>query len=222
MILATGTLVAQKEKEGQFTKKGEFDPAAKAILDKLKAKYDTFLSLEVEVDLEIEIPESDKQSLSGKMIQSGDKYRMEWGDNVILSDGENLWTILKDAEEVQLSDAESPDGEDENILMSPKDLLNIYEKGDYVYAFTNEVLAKGKLIQHIEFKPIDKDSEYFKIRINVDKKGQLIESIKIFSKDGSRYTLTIKNIRTNKMYESKIFRYDDSICPGCRVEDLRF
>ncbi len=222
MVFLSVSLVAQKEKENQFTTKGEYDPAAKSILDKLKSKYDTYKALEVDVDLEIEIPESDKQTIKGKMVQSGDKYRMEMGDHIILSDGTSVWTVMKDNEEVQLTDAESMEEEEDNLMMSPKDLLSIYEKGDYVYAYTNELNIKGKLTQQIEFKPIDTESEYFKIRINVDKKAQLISSIKIFSKDGSRYTLTINDIEANKIYDSQFFRYEDSICPGCEVEDLRF
>ncbi len=221
-LFMMGSLVAQEESKGQFTTKGEYDPAARKVLDQLKAKYDTFKALEVDVTLKIEIPESDVQIQKGKMVQTGDKYRIEMGDNIILSDGETVWTIMKDAEEVQITDAEPLEDEEESIMMSPKDLMGIYENGEYVYALTNEVRREGKLLQQIEFKPIDPDSEYFKIRINVDKKNQIIDSIKIFSKDGSRYTLTIDDFSPNKIYETKYFKFSDELCEGCSLEDLRF
>ncbi len=220
--IVTMNLFAQGENKGQFTTKGEFDPAARQILDKLKKKYDTYKALEVDVNVEIEIPESDKQVMKGKMVQSGDKYRMEMGDNLIISDGTDIWTVLKDAEEVQLTDRETYEEDGDNIMMSPKDLMSIYEKGEYVYALTNEQPIKGKMVQQIEFKPIDPESEYFKIRINVNKKEQMISSMKIFAKDGSRYTLSIDDLQSNKIYESSYFRYSDNDCKGCRVEDLRF
>jgi outer membrane lipoprotein-sorting protein len=216
LCLALGAS-AQK---GHFTEQGDNDPNAHAALKKLKAKYDRFKSIELDYTLTIEIPENDKQVLKGKMVQTGDKYRVDMGDYLVICNGESVWTVMKDAEEVQVMDAE--DGIEAEGLMSPKDLLQIYESGDYLYAMLPEIYEKGTLVQQIEFKPHDRDSEYTKMRLTVDKKAQLIKRIKIFSRDGSRYTLTLGKIRPNRIYDSKFFRYQDNICPGCPVEDLRF
>lgn len=218
MLFIVNGAMAQK---GTFTDSTDNDPKAKALLDRLKAKYDKYLALEVGVTLTIEIPDSDAEVIEGKMVQSGEKYRIEMGDHVILSDGKNLWTVMKQNEVVQLSDADEQDDEEENIMMSPKDLMNIYDSGDYIYALTNEARENGKVIQQVEFKPTDEDSEYFKMRLTVDKEKQTIARIKIFSKDGSRYTLTINKMRSNKIYDSSYFKYDKSICPECDVEDVR-
>lgn len=216
LFMANGA-IAQK---GTFTDNTDNDPKAKALLDKLKAKYDKYLALEVGVTLTIEIPDSDAEVIEGKMVQSGEKYRIEMGDHVIISDGEDLWTVMKQNEVVQLSDAEESEDE-ESLMMSPKDLMNIYDSGDYIYAITNEAKENGKVIQQIEFKPTDDDSEYFKMRLTVDKDKQTIARIKIFSKDGSRYTLAINKMRSNKIYDSSYFKYDKSICPECEIENVK-
>lgn len=219
LFFVVNGLTAQK---GTFTDSTDNDPKATAVLDKLKAKYDGYLALEANVTLTIEIPESDKEVIEGKMTQSGEKYRIEMGDNIIISDGKSVWTVMKANEVVQLSNVTEEDEDEENIMMSPKDLLKIYENGDYIYALTNEEMEKGRAIQQIEFKPTDEDSEYFKIRLTVDKEKKTIARIKIFARDGSRYTLQINKIRTNKIYDSAYFKYDKSICPDCEIEDVRF
>ncbi len=193
---------------------------AKSILDKLKAKYDRYLALEIGVGLTIEVPESDPEVLDGKMVQSGDKYRIEMGDNIIISDGESIWTVMKDNDVVQWSDVEEME-EGSDAMMSPKDLLRMYENGEFSYALTNEAREDGEVIQQIEFKPKDEDSEYFKMRLTVNKDDESIKRIKVFSRDGSRYTLEVKRIRANKIYDSSYFEYDKSICPTCEIEDIR-
>ena len=217
LFIANGA-IAQK---GTFTDNTDNDPKAKALLDKLKAKYDKYLALEIAVTLTIEIPDSDAEVIEGKMVQSGEKYRIEMGDHIIISDGKDLWTVMKQNEVVQLSNADEKDEDEESIIMSPKDLMNIYDSGDYIYAITNEAKEDGKVIQQIEFKPTDEDSEYFKMRLTVDKDKNTIARIKIFSKDGSRYTLAINKMRTNKIYDSAYFQYDKSICPECVLENVK-
>ncbi|MGK0389727.1 MAG: outer membrane lipoprotein-sorting protein [Maribacter sp.] len=217
LFIANGA-IAQK---GTFTDNADNDPTAKALLDKLKAKYDKYLAMEIAVILTIEIPDSDAEVIEGKMVQSGEKYRIEMGEHIIISDGKDLWTVMKQNEVVQLSNAAEKDEDEESIMMSPKDLMNIYDSGDYIYALTNEAKEDGRVIQQIEFKPIDEDSEYFKMRLTVDKEKQAIARIKIFSKDGSRYTLAINKMRTNKIYDSTYFQYDKSICPECEIEDVK-
>jgi outer membrane lipoprotein carrier protein len=217
LFIANGAM-AQK---GAFTDNTDNDPKAKALLDKLKTKYDKYLALEIAVKLTIEIPDSDAEVIEGKMVQSGEKYRIEMGDHIIISDGKELWTVMKQNQVVQLSNADEKDEDEESIVMSPKDLMNIYDSGDYIYALTNEAKEDGRVIQQIEFKPTDGDSEYFKMRLTVDKEKKTIARIKIFSKDGSRYTLAINKMRTNKIYDSTYFKYDKSICPECEIEDVK-
>ena len=48
-----------------------------------------------------------------------------------------------------------------------------------------------------------------------------VAQMKVFSKDGSRYTLKIIDIRANMNYTSDVFAFDESKYPGIHVEDLR-
>ena len=139
---------------------------------------------------------------------------------IIATDGKSTWVYLKKNKEIQISDAEPNDGSD-NGFLTPKDLLNRYEKGDFIYAITEKVTEGGVVITEIEFKPKDKKSEYSKLRVSIDEKTTSIKRIKAFAKDGSRYTFAISSLKTNKTFPAGHFSLDAKNYPGVKVVDLR-
>ena len=120
---------------------------------------------------------------------------------------------------MQINDVD--DFEDEGEMLSPKDLLRIYEKEDFIYHLVNEDYENGVMIQQIEFKPTDRDSEYAKMRVTIDKKKLEIKRIKAFSKDGSRYTMEVKKFKANQKYATADFVFNPDEYPDIFVEDLR-
>lgn len=218
-ILITAFAFSVQAQENTFTKVQESDPAAKAVLEKIRLKYEAYTSMQADFSLLIEIPEEDRIEQKGKMAQAGDQYRLDLEDNSIISDGTTLWHHLKNNNEVQISDAE--DLAEEGDILSPKDILKIYESGDYIYVLSDEYMSEGTVIQLVEFKPVDRDSEYHKLRLTVDKKANEIKNIKAFSKDGSRYTLKLTKLVTDKALPQSHFQFDESQHPDIYVEDLR-
>lgn len=194
------------------------DPAAKKILDKLKAEYDSYKSMEVNFKLVLELPQQEAEIQNGLVIQQGEMYKLDLDDRSIYCDGTSVWLHVKKNNEVQLNDA---DMDDEESMMSPKDMLQLYESGEFEYAITAEPLLDGKKVTQIEFKPLDRDSEFSKMALYIDKKTQKMAQMKVFSKDGSRYTLKINDITANKNYSPDTFTFDASKYPGIHVEDLR-
>ena len=215
LCFITVSLSAQKN---TLTSAMDSDPAAKVILDKLKQKYDGLAGMDVKFKLSILIPEQMEEVQEGRLSQSGDRYRAEIQSQTIVSDGKTLWIYLANNNEVQINDA---DMEDESGMLSPKDLLRIYEKGDYVYALVNQFAKDGKLIEQIEFKPIDPDSEYAKLRLSVDKKKNAVDTIEAFGKDGSRFVLTFLGIKENPQFQPGFFTFNPKDYPGVYVEDFR-
>ena len=206
-----------------FTQDNDFteqsDPKATAILKTISEEYKALQSMAVDFSLVIEIPEADKEIQSGKMVQKGQKYRMEMGGRELISDGNKLWMYLKDRNEVQINDVEEDD--EESAIMSPNDLFNMYEKGEYIYVLTNEFQEAGKTIQQIEFKPTDRYSEYTKLRLTIEKGTNKVMRMKVFSKDGSKYTLNIDKLNANKKFGTDHFTFKKDKYPGVKVEDLR-
>ncbi|NUO03295.1 MAG: outer membrane lipoprotein carrier protein LolA [Saprospiraceae bacterium] len=218
LLLSAAGIFAQKP-TNQFTKKGDNDPAAKAILDKVKKNYQSYKSLEATFNLEIELAEQAKEVQKGKIAQQGEKYFLDLGPQQVLCDGKAIWMVLPKNKEVQVNNM--PSKEEEASILTPQALFRFYEKGGFIYALINEYTENGKVMQQIEFKPTDRNAEYSKIRLTVEKKTASVASIKAFSKDGSRYTFNITKLTPNKTFDAGYFTFNKAKYPGYHIEDLR-
>jgi outer membrane lipoprotein-sorting protein len=218
-VILSGNIFAQTNKTKDYTKAADSDAKAKAILDKVRKKYEAYNSLEMSFTLNMELAEQPKQTQKGKLARQGSKYRVEMPMQSVISDGKALWVIFPQNKEVQINPMPAPD-EDGNFF-SPETFFNFYNKGKFAYVLVNEYAQGGKTLQQIEFKPLDKNFDYSKLRMEVDKKTNDIASVKAFGKDGSRFTLTISQLTPNKTFASGYFTFDKAKYPGYHIEDLR-
>ncbi len=218
LLMAVVITQALSAQTNSYTKSGDSDPKAKAILDKIKQKYEAYKSIEASFTIEMEFGEAAKEVQKGTIARKGNQYHLMLGTQEIISDSKDLWLIMHNNKSVQINTV--PDEEEESLL-TPQSLFNFYEKGNFVYALVNETTEDDHLVQQIEFKPLDKESDYSKLRLSVDKKTTEIVSIKAFGKDGSRYTFKISNMNPNKAFPADYFAFDKSKFPGYYVEDLR-
>ena len=194
------------------------DPKAKAVLDKLKKQYDAYKTMEVKFELEVEMPGQTTAIQKGSLVQDGAKYQLKLPDQEIYADGKTSWLYLKKNKEVQINDMGT---EDNSLFISPKQMMSIYQKGEYIYSIIEERnVGKSKYVD-IEFKPSSKKSDFAKIRLTIDKTANKMISLRVFSKDGSRYTLKVSNVVTNKKYELSFFTLNTKALNGVHVEDLR-
>lgn len=203
----------------QYTSAADSDPEAKAILDKLRKKYDAYQSLEAQFRLEIALPEQPAETQTGTLARDGDKYRMELANYGAISDGTAVWILMHNNKEVQINDM--PEADAPTSILSPEAMLNFYDRGEYAYYLMTEMMENGKLIQQIEFKPLDRYSDYTKLRLTLDKRKTEVVRIKVFSKDGSNYTLWLDQLKPNKSFAGNYFTFDKSQYPDYYVEDLR-
>lgn len=194
------------------------DPMASKILNGIKKNYDSFNSLYIEFELLLELPKSDKEVQEGFVKQKGDKFAAKIDGQEIYCNGSYISVFLPSNNEVQINDYDPNEAEG---IMTPKDLLQIYEGGDYAYAITGSETLQGRIFKTIEFKPLDPNSEYAKLRLYADDKKKEAYRIKVFSKNGSRYTLTVNKLIPNKDFADSEFEFDKNKHPNVFIEDLR-
>jgi outer membrane lipoprotein-sorting protein len=201
-----------------MTSAEDSDPRATRILNDLRAKYEGYPLLQVEFDFILEQPEAPKEVQKGNLVRQDDRFRVKLGNQTILSDGEAYYLILHNNKEVQINDLPDPE---EMTVLSPQTLFSFYESGEFVYALINELSEGGRVIQQIEFKPLDSGSEYRKIRFEIDKgKKQPIQVI-AFSKDGGRYTIRFTSLKRGEPKDPGFFAFSEDEYPNYYVEDLR-
>jgi outer membrane lipoprotein-sorting protein len=139
-------------------------------------------------------------------------------DQEVYSDGKQIWVYLKKNKQVQILD---PAAAVENDMFSPKQMLRLYETENFAYAITGQFKENGNDIAEIEFKPLSAGSEYTKMRLKVNKTQMKLISLAVFSRDGSKYTIKVNSLVTNKKYTSDIFVLNTKALKGVRIEDLR-
>ncbi|MFQ5445433.1 MAG: outer membrane lipoprotein carrier protein LolA [Saprospiraceae bacterium] len=214
LLLTTHVAFAQN-----FTSQDDSDPQARKVLEKMRQKYETYPVMKVDFTLTIEIPEQPVESPKCVLVQQGEKYRLNVNDRTIVSDGKSVWLYIPEIKEVQINDVD--EDVEEGTIISPKGLLRVYEWKNFVYVLNNEFAENGRVIQQIEFKPMSRDSDFSKIRLTLDKKTLDVVRIKSFSKDGSRFTLTVDKLSSGGTVAPSTFTFSKSECPDCRFVDLR-
>ncbi|HMO40888.1 MAG TPA: outer membrane lipoprotein carrier protein LolA [Saprospiraceae bacterium] len=220
MLLSGMAFALPAQTKTDYNKAADSDPRAKAILDKVQKKYEGYKSLEAAFALDIELPEQPKESQKGKVARSGDKYRVELAGQSVICDGKSIWLIMSSNKEVQINNM--PDADEDTDILSPQSLFNFYQKGKFAYVLVNEYSQGGKAVQEIEFKPLQKNFDYSKIRMTVNKTTSEVLNVKAFGKDGSRFTITISQLVPNKAFTADYFTFDKAKYPGYHVEDLRY
>ncbi len=196
---------------------GKSDPDAKKILDNVSAKFKTYKSVKANFTLKIENSAGKVQGTkSGVVYMEGSKYRVSISGQEIYSDGSNIWTYDKSANEVQLTKFDAS----ANTITPQKMFTNFYDK-DFLYKLNSETGKGNKTIQEIELTPVDKTKAFFKVLVDIDKNSKNIVSTKVFEKNGNRYIYTVTNMKTNTNLPESLFVFNAKDYPNVEVVDLR-
>ena len=201
----------------QNNKLGNSDPDAKVILDNVSAKFKTYKSVTASFTLAITNANDKIQGTKkGTVYMKGSKYRVSISGQEIFSDGDNIWTFDKSANEVQITKFDPT----ANTITPQKMFTNFYDK-DFLYKLNGEIKKSGKIIQEIELTPVDKTKSFFKVLVNIDKSSKNIVSTKVFEKNGNRYIYTINSMKTNTSLPESLFVFNAKNYPNVEVVDLR-
>jgi outer membrane lipoprotein-sorting protein len=201
----------------QNNKLGTSDPDAKVILDKVSATFKTYKTVTANFNLTITNAANKVEgSRSGVIYMKGPKYRVNISGQEIYSDGANIWTYDKSANEVQLTKFDAAS----NTITPQKMFTDFYDK-DFLYKLNGEKKEGGKVIQEIELTPIDKTKPFFKVLVYVDKATSNIVSSKVFEKNGNHYIYKITSMKPNTTLPDSLFTFDPKKYPKAEIIDLR-
>ena len=193
------------------------DPAAKAILDAVSAKFKTFTTVNAAFSYKVENATGKVlSSKKGTLLMKGTKYRVSFSGQEIFCNGTTVWNYDKAANEVTISKLDASGG-----MITPQKLFtNFYDK-DFRYLLNGEKKIGTKTIQEIEMTPIDKSKPFHKVYLQVDKAAKTIYSTKVLENAGNRYVYTVSTMKTNTVMADAQFVFDKSKYPGVDEVDLR-
>ncbi len=189
---------------------------AKKLLADASAKLDSYSHLYMTFNYTFEnkkVSPPIVQKESGTIAIKGDNYRLTFLGTEQIRNGNKLYTILMEDEEVQITDY---DGEEDEGL-TPSSILNLYKKG-YSYKLGKVYKVNGKNIQEVVLKP-NASEEIKKIEISIEVDSKKLVSLKQWGTNGTTTTFVINDFEPNKPLATNYFVFNKKNYPGFYIAD---
>jgi outer membrane lipoprotein carrier protein len=123
------------------------DAKAKKILDEVSAKTKTYKSIVSDFVLKIDNKKTNvHETQQGKVFLKGLKYKLEIANQTIINDNKTIWTVIKDAEEIQINNAD--DKSKKSDVITPSNIFTVYEK-NFKYEFWKEEKDKKGAVKFL-------------------------------------------------------------------------
>ena len=201
------------------------DPKAEELLNKVSENIKGFESMYININhnltnLEEDIDQTNKVSF----VKKGTKYNVKWNNITFIYDGEKLFTINPDDEEVTISTEDL----DEESTITPNKILTFFEEGyEFKMDITQDVTVLDyyeqrtrKLLQYIKLIPIDSESEIDYILLAVEKKNNRIYKSIEKGKNGTTTTYTITSFEVDLPLDDDLFLFNKKEYKDYYINDI--
>lgn len=195
------------------------DEKAKGILQKVTKATQGYKSIKASFSYVMDNKEEDiHEEYKGEILLAGNKYHLNIPSlgMEMYTDGKTVWTYMKDANEVTVAEAD----DEMSDQLAPSKLFTIYEHG-FSYQFVEDKTVDGKAVYVIDLFPENKEIEYSKIRIQIDKESLLIKRAEMVGKEGNNYIVQVEDLKTDVPTKDSDFVFDASKYNGVETVDLR-
>ena len=184
---------------------GQTSEDAKKLLDDVSSNLISFENLSFDFSYILENrPENIRQEANGSATISDNLYKIIFLGNEQIFDGEKIYTIVPENEEIMIS---SPEDSSDFGLLNPSELFVFYKTG-YAYQWDIKQSVKGVPIQYIKLIPSEENLDIKYLLIGIDLRSKLIYKLIEIGKSDTITTLTLKNIRTNLNLSQDFFSVD--------------
>ncbi|MDF4203357.1 outer membrane lipoprotein carrier protein LolA [Maribacter sp. SA7] len=178
---------------------------AKALLDEVYNKVQSYDN--IFVDFKFDLKNADagiNQETRGDVTLAGNKYMFNYLGSQQIFDGNKVYTIVPENEEVTIEDQ----SEDENA-MTPSKMLTFYKQG-HNYAWDILQNIQGRKIQYVKLTPIDSDTEIKSRLLGIDMGTKHIYNLIETGKNGTKTTITVNSFKTDQTLSKTLFTFDEA------------
>jgi len=192
------------------------DPKAKSLLSEVKSTISGYQNVYISFKYVLENEEENiYQETKGEVTLKEEKYVLDILGIKRIFDGNNLYTISLEDEEVTIS---SYINEIENTI-TPNNLLSFFDEG---YNYKLDILQNkyGIEIQYIKLTPIDSNSEIKYVLLGIETNSKHIYNLIEIGKNNSRTTLTVLNFKFNIPLLKSFFSFMPSDYPTFYINKI--
>ena len=177
---------------------------AEELLNKVSENIKSYNNIYINYTYTLFNAEEDiNQTNKGSFVTEDDKWKFVMLDVTRIFDGEKLYTISPDDEEVTIS-TQNPDDES---TITPNKMLYFYEEG---YNFEMDIVqyVGRKKIQYVKLIPMDSDAEIKSILLGVDVEFSQIYKVIETGINDTQTTIAIVDFEINLPLEESLFVFD--------------
>ena len=177
---------------------------AKALLDDVYNKVKSYDNIYVDFKYVVNNTEADiNQETRGDVTLEGEKYLFNYLGSKQFYDGNKVYTIVPENEEITIEDK----SEDENTV-TPSKMLTFYKQGhNYEWDILQNI--QGKKIQYVKLTPIDTNTEIKSILLGIDVETKHIYKLIETGKNGTTTTITVNSFKTDQPLSKTLFTFDE-------------
>ena len=182
---------------------------AELLLNKVSENIKNYNNIYINYDYTLKNIEEDiSQTNKGSFVTENDKWRFEMLGITRIFDGDKLYSISPDDEEITIS---SQDPEDETTI-TPNKMLYFYEDGYYFEMDKVKFIGDGqfrKKIQYVKLVPKDSNAEIKFILLGIDTEFNQIYVVEETGKNDTVTTISIVDFEFNLTLDPKLFIFQE-------------
>jgi len=192
IVLSNNIIISQDSEE------------AEKLLNKVSENIKSYDNIYINYTYTLFNSEEDiNQTNKGSFVTEDDKWKFVMLDVTRIFDGDKLYTISPDDEEVTIS-TQNPDDES---TITPNKMLYFYEEG---YNFEMDIVqyVGRKKIQYVKLVPMDSDAEIKYILMGIDVEFSQIYNVIETGINDTQTTISIIDFEVNLPLEESLFVFD--------------
>jgi len=193
---------------------GQNDQEAIKILDKFSASALGAPSVSMKFHLvTTDQMENTNDTLTGSIILSKDKYKLDLTDNIIWFNGETSWSYLPAEKEVTITRADKKDNSFQN---RPSAIFSMYKNG-----YKSRLIEESPESYIIDLYPEDIKSDLLRVRLSIGKSLLNLKSLEYKKRDGIVITLHVREYNLKLKPDPDTFIFQTGKFKGVEVIDMR-
>ncbi len=181
---------------------------AEILLNKVSDNIKSYDNIYINYAYTLKNLEEDiNQTNNGSFVTENDNWRFEMLGVTRIFDGNKLYSISPDDEEVTIS---SQDPEDETTI-TPNKMLYFYEEGYYFEMDESRFIGNGefrKKIQYVKLTPKDSEAEIKYILLGIDTEFNQIYEVIETGKNETVTTISIVDFEFNLPLDKSLFVFE--------------
>lgn len=187
---------------------GQSDEKAVAILSAVSKTNGDYKDIHVDFSYTLQNQTANiNDTRDGELTLAGTKFHLQLMGQDIYSDGDIVWYVMKEDQEVHIKSIEEFREETE---LDPANFFSQYDKG-FKSKFHGDETKDGKSLNVVDLFPENPGQKpYSRIRMGVDKNNNHIVYSKTFGKDGTDYLLEVKSMEANQGISADQFVFSQS------------